>query len=352
MKTISAKEAQVKSVDRLGLDSTALDLGSPEALATLIRRIASIACPCAPSELAATAIELLEPLVESESLSDVVADTLEALTAYGDLIESREITGRANGRIIYLAPPSFIEVSPKMFLLLGGGPDGSFPIPEDLFPACETTTYYRRLWVLNPDEASRALLQAGFLKLEADSWLKLPPASSASSLVSNYDALLTSTARAGSLEELSLLDHAANVKYYRGRWQKLKRQTGRFVARRPQAYGADLWCYLELQDGVAIHMLDFPVKEVRWRPCDEAWHLLQAIDATLGKPQRYRVRPGPKAQMTLDFFSPVPLWATRRWNFVGSRVLSTGCLFSYAFPETQVAKEVEFLRERMWLEQL
>ena len=53
----------------------------------------------------------------------------------------------------------------------------------------------------------------------------------------------------------------------------------------------------------------------------------------------------------LDLFSPLPSWVTKRWDLVGEPVLSTGCLFSYAFPEATVATEIKFLSDYLWLVQ-
>jgi len=121
------------------------------------------------------------------------------------------------------------------------------------------------------------------------------------------------------------------------------------VARRSQAYGAQLWCYVQLLNGNPERLIDFPIDGSRWRGCDEAWRLQMAIDAQRGEPQWFRVRPGPGDMRVVEFFSPVPMWARRRWDAVGEPVPSSGCLFAYRMTETELAEELRFVRDVLWL---
>jgi hypothetical protein len=100
-------------------------------------------------------------------------------------------------------------------------------------------------------------------------------------------------------------------------------------------------------------MLDFPLFETHWRAFDEAWHLLQAMDAAAGRPQGFRVRKvTQKGMVAMDLFSPVPTWAVRQWDAVGLRTMPNSSLMSYIFPETQIDAECNFAVERMWLKRL
>ena len=143
-----------------------------------------------------------------------------------------------------------------------------------------------------------------------------------------------------------------SVRYYRGRWAEPRAQSGRFVARRSQAYGADLWCYLEMRSGNPERLIDLPAGGSRWRGCDEAWYLQMAIDAQRGEPQRFRIRAGPEDALVLEFFSPVPMWARRRWDAVGEPVSASGCLFAYRLAEAELAEEMRFVREALWLDEM
>ena len=79
-------------------------------------------------------------------------------------------------------------------------------------------------------------------------------------------------------------------------------------------------------------------------------NLQAAIDAARGKPQRFKVRSASnETSRVVDFFSPVPLWAQRRWDAIGEPVPSSGCLFSYKFSTGELPQELEFIQEQLWL---
>jgi len=340
-------------MSELELDPAVLDLTSQEAIAAILRRIAAFACPCSPRNLLASTVQLLQPISDSESVRDLVAETLDAVTGHGDLVESSEISGASSGRLIYLIPPSFVEISPNLLLLLGGGSDGVYPLPECLVPSVETVNHFRKLPMDDRHATLELLFQAGFFRIDADVWLKAPPMVSPDSQVAKYDALLEKSGPPGALEGASILDHHRPVNYYRGRWSSLKLQSGKFVGRRPQAYGADLWCYMDVVKGEVRTFFDLPTIETRWRGCDEAWHLQQALDAVFGHPQLYRIRRGSlKGTVVVDLFSPIPNWVSRRWECTGMPAAPINCLLSYVFPEAHIDHELHFARERMWLRQV
>ena len=63
------------------------------------------------------------------------------------------------------------------------------------------------------------------------------------------------------------------------------------------------------------------------------------------------VRSGPNRSQVIDFFSPVPMWARRRWEAIGEPATTSGCLFSVKFSEADVGDEIAFAREYIWLKQ-
>ena len=106
-----------------------------------------------------------------------------------------------------------------------------------------------------------------------------------------------------------------------------------------------------MRDGNPERLIDLPAGGSRWRGCDEAWYLQMAIDARRGEPQRFRMRAGPENTKVLEFFSPVPMWARRRWDAVGEPVSASGCLFAYRLAKAESAEEMRFAREALWLEE-
>ena len=131
--------------------------------------------------------------------------------------------------------------------------------------------------------------------------------------------------------------------YYRGRWSPPRTRSGRYVGRRERPYGAALWCYVELDAGRVTRFLDLPLSTNR-RGCDEAWHLQAAIDAARGTPQTFRVRSGANGATLIDLFSPVPMWARRRWDAMGTPVEKWNSLFAYSFAAVEVVQEVAFMK--------
>ena len=151
----------------------------------------------------------------------------------------------------------------------------------------------------------------------------------------------------GTLDGLDLLTSESNVTYYRGRWREAKKHSGACVARRSRRYGADAWCFVKLDLGRPVGLVDLPTPDYRYRPCDEAWHLQQAIDFVSGNPQRYRLRSiADRKLIAFDFFSPVPRWAHRRWNALGEQLEQRGTLFSYLFNQEYLTQEAAFAEWR------
>ena len=98
---------------------------------------------------------------------------------------------------------------------------------------------------------------------------------------------------------------------------------------------------------------DLPRFEKQWNAFDEARHLLQALDAVAGQPQIFSIRRDRHMRTAnIDLFSPVPTWATRKWDAVGARAIAKAALLSYVFVETDVDSESRFAVERMWLKQV
>jgi hypothetical protein len=190
------------------------------------------------------------------------------------------------------------------------------------------------------------------IELSYDAWLKAPAQELALKHVASNDAALDSAQPSRDIPGLLLLDPERPVRYYRGRWVEPRAHSGRYVARRKQAYGADLWCYVQVCEGHPERMVDLPRRGSRWRGCDDAWRLQMAIDAQQGEPQQFRLRMGPADSCVLEFFSPLPAWARRRWDAIGELVPSSGCLFAYRIPTREIEEERRFLRDTLWLEEL
>ena len=277
-------------------------------------------------------VDSLEILVDpSTPVRELVEDTLAAMVGYGDLIEVREgESPRGYPRtLLYAAPPTFVLRRDRAAFLIGITPDQTTSLPEALAGLVEHSRHVRRLRVSNHEHLRSQLKQYGLVELPLEKWLDLPESIDAKEYISQFDTALTMASNPGELVNLSILDSLRPVRYWPRRWVEPASHTGRFVARRRQRYGSDLWCYVQLEAGSAVKLLDLPLAGGRWRACDEAWRVQAAIDAVRASPQQFSLKSGSAKHIRiLQLFSPIPLWMQRRLDYAGDPVLSAGCLLA------------------------
>lgn len=345
MKSLDKSQAAVRLL--AGLDLNGHTLGDLEFLAAFVRKIALHNCPCPLSTLVKVTLALLRPLDPDETLSVRINDCLEELLAYGDLVEMRDQDDTKD--LVTLRVPSVVRVSPHRVLLLGSQIDARSQTSLLLTSQIELHGCARTVSVEDVDAAMSSLIADGYALVTYEEWCHLPRLTTAEDLVAKYARKMASQDSIGSLGDLELLIPETNVKYYRGRWKSAKSQTGMFVAKRARSFGSPTWCCVKLEDGVAVGLVSFPTQSGA-RGCDEAWHLQQAIDRARSIPQRYSVRLDQGSEFGfLDFYSPIPEWAQRRWNAIGERVDSKGFLFSYRFDSSVLGDEIRFAETRMWV---
>lgn len=356
LRRLTASELHARQVRQLGLDPDALDLTSVEAIAGALRRMASILCPCPRSVLVRSVVRPLRGLVDDIKVAKrTVENTLAAMIAYGDILEYPDVEEDSEadaGIVLYPAPRAFVVRKSGTILLVGVTSDHSSALPDEL---ANRLDYANRLRFLRPrssEDLRTQLLQLGLIELNFERWLHGPTRKSAAQHLSVMNGFLDKAQPSHDVPGLVILDPARQVGYYRGRWTEALSHTGRFVARRSQAYGNKLWCYIKLRDGNPEKIIDFPLPGSEWRGCDDAWHLQMAIDAKRGVPQQFRVSPGPENTRVIQFFSPVPMWAQRRWDAIGVPIPASGCLFAYRLANVEFAEETNFIRDTMWLEEL
>lgn len=342
-----------RAVRALDLDSDAVDLFSAEALAGSIRRAASFLCPTTPSDLIRAVQDAVVRLPGApEGLRDHLEALLGALVAYGDLLELQLETDGQNRRHLYLGAPSFVPRSSGVCLLIGVRPDGAPLLSDDVMPAVAHDGHVRVLTLGGDESAVGTLTNEGLLPVAIEQWLHAPRPATARELLEFYDVRLSAAGPGGEIESPRVLDPTTKPTYYSGRWRPLKRSdSGRFVARRPQAFGAELWCYMEVNDGEPRRLVDLPVESALARGADEAWRLQAAIDSLAARPQSVRVSASARREWSvLDLFSPLPSWAQRRLDILGTPLLRPkGALFSYALPSEELTEELAALNESMWI---
>ena len=350
---LDPSDVSVEVVEALGLDPDVVELGSSSAIAASVQRAASFLAPTPPGVLRRAVAEALSglPGFPSEGGRAAVDAAVEALVTLGDLIELPIGDAERRRRHVYLGPPSYVSRSAD-FILLGVRPEGAPIVSDGLLGRVEFRDYLRLIRRREEAEDLEATLDAdGLTQLRSEQWLSAPRQCSPGDLVDEYIARLDAAGNAGEIEAVRVIDPTSDVAFYRGRWRSLKpSDKGRFVARRPQAFGAELWCFAEVLDGTVEKLIDLPIATPTARGSDEAWRLQAAVDRISGGPQNLRVRSGVPEGPVLDLFSPLPSWSQRRVEFVGTPVdRSPGALFSYSLSEAEVDEEVRFLKDMMWL---
>jgi hypothetical protein len=350
MTTVISPEQALASVKKsLGLDSSG-DRLSDATLAQAARRAIHIMAPCPPHALARSVRQSFAWFgLEEDVLAERVEAVIDGLVVFGDILEMRPAAGdqweAGNAFLFRPAPPSFAIRKNGSIAILGVGGDLVTPLTRET----EARLSYRgvlRILEPEPEEDIAGLLrETGFLELSEKVWLRTPKIEAARVHAAFWRQQLAKEPPSPGIDGLTIL-HAAKA---RNRWSEPgKDDSGIYVARRPQRYGADRWCLAELEHGVVKRFKDLVSPGDRIRPCDVAWRIQAAFDAETGKPQRYlRETTGNRAN--LSFFGPLPSWAERQLSIVGEKAKGERGLFSYELPEAERERECRFLHETLWM---
>jgi hypothetical protein len=350
--TRTIDEVTALSVAALGLDHELFLLEYQEAICASLRRAASFLCPTTPRTLVDAVREALEGIVTELPSRDDLMGWLDQMISGGDLIELADPTHGHASRLLFLGPPSFVEKEPGRYLIAGTRPYGAALVPPDIAVEYEG---HARTAVLDHAEAEARLREAGLHRVSISQWLGRPAAMTAREYLIEFERRLDVAMAAGFVDGLTIIDPDTSNTYYRGRWRSpAAGDGGDFVGRRPQAYGADLWCVVRLHDGAPDRLLDLPVDTAAGPGRDDAWRIQAAIDAERQTPPTYRVQPIPGStpanENILDFFAPLPTWAERYLELSGISVeRSTGALFSYRIPTSSLAPIESVLSDTLWI---
>ena len=320
-------------------------------LAALVRRSAGMHCPCSRATLRASVLECTQALADDASRSQRIDDAIEALTVGGDLLELDDVVTEDSDvrqTWVFAAPPGFVIRPNGTAFIFGVVPDQDTFLPYSLSNRVFCGGFTRSIESQPGEDLAEALQEQGLQRLSDSVWLKGPRHEPPTDMISRAEQCLVRQTPITTVDNLKILDSTRPVTYYPDRWVIPTNQTGIFVSRRPQEFGAPMWCLVRLDDGVAARLLDLPFEKTRWRACDTAWHLQMAIDHCRHNPQQYRRRSGTRG-VRLDFFSPLPQWSQRRLMVFGNPMPPEKSLLSYVIPNAQAEAEEEFLQDRLWL---
>jgi len=348
---VTASEVISGCRQTLGLSTQEDGLIDDVLLSAILRRSAGIHCPCSKATLRASALECIQTLADDAGRSQRIDDTIEALTVCGDLLELDDVVTEDSDirqTWVFAAPPGFVIQPNGTAFIFGVVPDQDAFLPSSLGDRMLYDGYARSIDSEPGESLADELREQGLQQFSESTWLKSPKSEAPDDMLKRVDQCLARQIPITTIDDLNILDSARPVAYYRGRWVTPTDQTGMFVARRPQEFGAALWIVVRLEDGEPVRLLDLPFEKTRWRACDVAWHLQMAIDHCFHHPQQYRRRVESRG-VRFDFFSPLPQWAQRRFMIFGKPMPPERSLFSYLLPNAQAETEETFLQKRLWL---
>jgi len=315
-------------------------------VAEVLRKVASYRCPETPAALRNAAKQSLLGLVEADN--ELIEETLDNLVSCGDLAEVVEERGFSNRRIIYLGAPRLIRRERGGVILTGIRPDGQPLASSSIEDRIELHGHLRRISDADENDIQK-LIGSGLVETQDSHWLDAPELIECQVFIEQYVRRLEALNYPSEIEGLQIFDFNKSSAYYNGR--KCSPQTdhsGMFVGRRKQRFGSDLWCFVDIANGLATRILDLPINSNE-RGCDEAWRLQAAIDASEGTPQNLSIRQLGDGTWHLGICSPPPRWLQRRWDLIGTPVKrSHGSLFTWQFARQDVSDEVKFAESRLW----
>jgi hypothetical protein len=342
--------------DLVHTTAASLGFGADAPIAALIkaalRRAAFVLAPATRTVILRFATA---PLAVLGVTDEAVESALEDLIVYGDILELHRLRSDPWGTpdlILRPAPPSFVKRANGDIVIVGIAGDSPSALTEDLQARLIDDGRLRRLPPIAGYDVAAHLKLIGLGVLSEQAWLRTPVIETPQAHCQRWQAALAAAPRCSPrIDGLLLLDHQRPVRFYKGRWTEPKSDhDGVYVARRPQLYGAMLWCVVELQAGKVMRLLDLQEDGDRQRPCDLAWRLQMAMDALQGTPQILRL--GQHAEKGwIEVFSPLPAFAERRLALMAVKTRGERALLRFDMPRAALASEAGALRELLWLNQ-
>lgn len=327
--------------------------GTPDVRATwyayFMRRTCATYCPIPRGKLIRIASELLAGIVTDPStMREEIESAIDGLFESGDLIEIsrfRSADEHYTGDWLFLAPPSFVQRESGRLYICGIAADDAPILPISLRDAVKSVGAYRYLPTSN-DETIRLLQSVGLRKIPEPLWRADPKRQSPHQFLEQASRRLAAAPPAGTMDGLRLFrkNEAEHIRY-KDRWVSPQSESGCFVCRRPGGYGAENWCYAELDHGRAVRFVDLPWAGEKLRGCDVGWQMQLAIDSVNSHPATYRAEYFDN-NVVVRFSFPIPLWAQRRFQAISEHLNTSP--FERNFSVAEWPTEQRIIENDLW----
>lgn len=359
LKLLTRETLLASTARQLGLVVADVSFDAPPSafIASALRRIAVTNCPCPREALVACAVDAFTGFGEVETIELRVREVLDNLVIVGDLLElggSTSLPGVIADDWLYCAPPSFV-IRDESLLLLGIEPEDQASLPAALRARVVRQRELRYIPTHgnhDSDEIAAQLRIAGYLEISKIAWMRTPQKQSLELFLESVVRRLHEADNRGALEGLQVYGPTSSGNRFTSRLVSPDGRSGFYVGRRPQAFGAPIWVFVELDRGHPVRFLDLPWRGGKFRGCDHGWRIQSALDARSGRPQTYRITPIQNNLDLYEFFSPIPLWIERKLRIHGEKVACNGALFAYTLDRQCEHDMDDLVQSFMWFQQI
>ena len=289
-----------------------------------------------------------------DDLGQAAKSVLEDMIVCGDILELAHVAtpgAEAHPNWLYCAPPSYVVRSGGNIHVFGIAADNAAFLPREMRMQLQCNGAVRYLSTSHDKALAQQLSRLGLREIKQDAWMNTVTRESPQTFIDRYRKRLASSGLSGDLPELRiLLPRAEETIPYSARWKPATSETGLFVGRSPQAYGAPLWYLCSLDNGVVQKSLLLPFPESAERASDTAWRLQLALDALAGRPATFSVR-NCTGGLRLFFDFPLPTAARRRLLHLGApSPESHSTPFEFTLQTAEFEAERAFLRDHYWFD--
>jgi len=352
MKFTSRDEIISRILSELGFPEPN-DVTNHDLVVALLMRGLWLWTPCTRAMATTNTLRALRVFDQRQIEREIIEFALDELISSGNIVElqSRVLYDGRLLSTLFVKPPSYITLESGALAISGFSRGSREQLPEKLLTSGKLSN---SLILISSSEAPKILddLEAsGIKKTDANLWINQPEFIEAQTRIDKISIQAAAARPVSQIEDLRLIDPVSDVTYYPGRWTNQPADDMRTVGRRPQTYGADLWCFVDYSEK-QFRFIDLPSTTELTEGRDEGWILQLAIDYINDNRQKVKVSEANPDILRLDFFSPIPGWVERRWALYGKKSWPHGVLFSYEFEADIGWGEVEFAERELYLEVL